>query len=71
MNLSYFNLQVDQAVSRAFGQCRTSNYVRIQANESLAKKHSGLKKGMNHGQQKGRREKTGMTYEVRRRCLGT
>jgi len=32
---------------------------------------SGLKKGMNHGQQKGRREKTGMTYEVRRRCLGT
>ncbi|KAM3701123.1 hypothetical protein ACJW31_05G149300 [Castanea mollissima] len=37
---------VDQAVSMAFGQCRTSNYVRIQANESLAKKHGGLKKGM-------------------------
>ncbi|KAK7828803.1 patatin-like protein 7 [Quercus suber] len=38
---------VDQAVSMAFGECRTSNYVRIQANESLAKKHGGLKKGMN------------------------
>lgn len=38
---------VDQAVSMAFGECRTSNYVRIQANESLAKKHGGLKKGIN------------------------
>ncbi len=46
-SLSYFNLQVDQAVSMAFGECRTSNYVRIQANESLAKKHGGLKKGIN------------------------
>lgn len=26
---------------------------------------SGLKKGMNHDQQEGRREKTGLTYEVR------
>lgn len=30
---------VDQAVSMAFGQCRTSNYVRIQANGVIAKKH--------------------------------
>ncbi|XP_059452102.1 patatin-like protein 7 [Corylus avellana] len=32
---------VDQVVSLAFGECRTSNYVRIQGNGSLGKKHVG------------------------------
>lgn len=40
------------------------------AKEEMPRK-SGLKKNMNHCQQKGRREKTGMTYEVRRICLRT
>ncbi|KAJ4821983.1 hypothetical protein Tsubulata_007534 [Turnera subulata] len=35
---------VDQAVSMAFGQCRTSNYVRIQANGVLGKKNHSLEK---------------------------
>lgn len=34
-------VQVDQAVSLAFGECRTSNYVRIQGNGSVGKKHDG------------------------------
>ncbi|KAJ9183261.1 hypothetical protein P3X46_007141 [Hevea brasiliensis] len=33
---------VDQAVSMAFGQCRTSNYVRIQANGIIAKKQGDV-----------------------------
>nr|ABK94145.1 unknown [Populus trichocarpa] len=37
---------VDQAVSMAFGNCRTSNYVRIQANGIIAKKHGIADKSM-------------------------
>ncbi|KAG5234408.1 patatin protein [Salix suchowensis] len=37
---------VDQAVSMAFGHCRTSNYVRIQANGIIAKKHRIVDKSM-------------------------
>ncbi|KAH8486220.1 hypothetical protein H0E87_025294 [Populus deltoides] len=35
---------VDQAVSMAFGPCRTSNYVRIQANGIIAKRHGIVEK---------------------------
>ncbi|KAJ6761152.1 PATATIN-LIKE PROTEIN 6 [Salix purpurea] len=35
---------VDQAVSMAFGPCRTSNYVRIQANGIIAKNHGAVEK---------------------------
>ncbi|CAN4109301.1 unnamed protein product [Withania somnifera] len=34
---------VDQAVSMAFGQFRTSNYVRVQGNETVGKKHHMIK----------------------------
>ncbi|KAJ6294467.1 hypothetical protein OIU76_022525 [Salix suchowensis] len=37
---------VDQAVSMAFGPCRTSNYVRIQANGIIAKNHGAVEKSM-------------------------
>ena len=45
--LSCFNIQVDQAVSLAFGECRMGNYVRIQSNGIMANKtHSTkMKKG--------------------------
>ncbi|KDP30674.1 hypothetical protein JCGZ_15549 [Jatropha curcas] len=38
---------VDQAVSMAFGQCRTSNYVRIQANGIIGKKQIKSEKRTN------------------------
>ncbi|KAL3570130.1 hypothetical protein D5086_027379 [Populus alba] len=37
---------VDQAVSMAFGPCRASNYVRIQANGIIAKRHGIVEKSM-------------------------
>ncbi|EEF34215.1 patatin-like protein 7 [Ricinus communis] len=44
---------VDQAVSMAFGQCRTSNYVRIQANGIIAKKQGRVMEKQIKSQKKG------------------